>query len=78
VALAILLSILWVGTGHFYAGRTDAVPIVLVCVNAFLILLTLFCFIGILFWIPLVIWACIDARNAALDFNRRHGLISGS
>ena len=26
--LAIVLSVLWLGAGHFYAGRTDALPIV--------------------------------------------------
>jgi TM2 domain-containing membrane protein YozV len=72
--LAIFLTILWLGAGHFYAGQSDAKPIILVVANFVLWALFLFCLIGILGWIPLVIWASIDARSAAIDFNRRHGL----
>ena len=72
--LAIVLSVLWLGSGHFYAGRTDTLPIVLACVNAALWFLTFSCLIGIIPWIPLVIFAAIDARKAAIDFNNRHGL----
>src|SRR4051812_1764550 len=38
--LAIVLSVLWLGAGHFYAGRNDTLPIVLACVNAVLWFLT--------------------------------------
>jgi uncharacterized protein DUF2510 len=72
--LAIVLSVLWLGGGHFYAGRTDALPIVLACVNGALWLLTAMCLVGIIPWIPLVIFAAIDARKSAIDFNNRHGL----
>jgi hypothetical protein len=73
-AIAVLLTIAWLGAGHFYAGRTDTLPIVMACVNAVLWFLTFSCFVGILGWIPLVIWLSIDANKAAKDFNRRHGL----
>ena len=72
--LAIVLSVLWLGAGHFYAGRSDTTAILLAVGNAVLWLLFLLCFVGILGWIPLVIFAAIDARNAAIDFNRRNGL----
>ena len=72
--LAVVLTIVWIGAGHFYAGRTDTTAIVLVVVNAVLWMLFLFCLVGILGWIPLVIWASIDARKTAIEFNRRHGL----
>jgi hypothetical protein len=72
--LAIVLSVLWLGAGHFYAGRTDALPIVLAAVNGMLWLITLGCLIGFIPWVPLVIFAAIDARRSAIDFNRRHGL----
>jgi hypothetical protein len=72
--LAIFLTILWLGAGHFYAGQSDAKPIVLLIANFVLWGLFVFCLVGILGWIPLVIWASIDARSAAIDFNRRHGL----
>jgi TM2 domain-containing membrane protein YozV len=72
--LAIVLSILWLGAGHFYAGRTDTLPIVFAVVNGFLWVLTFMCLIGIIPWIPMVIFACIDARRSAIDFNNRHGL----
>lgn len=73
-ALAIVLTFLWLGAGHFYAGRSDTTAILLAVGNAVLWLLFLMCFIGILGWIPLVIWAAVDARRSALDFNRRHGV----
>jgi len=72
--LAVLLSILWLGTGHFYAGRSDALPIIFAVVNLFLWILTLTCLIGIIPWIPMVIFAAIDSHKSAKDFNRRHGL----
>jgi hypothetical protein len=75
--LAIVLSVLWLGAGHFYAGRTDSLPIVLAVLNGFLWLVTAFCLIGVIPWIPLVIFAAIDARKAAIEFNHRHGLQTG-
>jgi Protein of unknown function (DUF2510) len=72
--LAIVLSVLWLGAGHFYAGRSDALQIVFACVNLVLWILTLTCFIGIIPWIPMVIYAAIDARKSAIEFNQRHGL----
>jgi len=72
--LAIVLSVLWLGGGHFYAGRNDALPIVLACVNGVLWLLTFSCLVGVIPWVPLVIFAAIDARKAAIEFNDRHGL----
>ena len=75
--LAIVLSILWLGTGHFYAGRSDTLPIVFAVLNFFLWVFTLFCLIGILAWIPLAIFAAVDARKAAIEFNTRHGLQTG-
>ncbi|MBE2320653.1 hypothetical protein DVA67_032130 [Solirubrobacter sp. CPCC 204708] len=76
-AVAVLLTIAWLGAGHFYAGRSDALPIVMACLNVVLGGLTLACFVGILGWIPLVIWLSVDAANSAKDFNRRHGLPAG-
>ncbi len=76
-ALAVVLTIAWLGAGHFYAGRTDTMPIVMACVNAVLWFLTFSCLIGILGWIPAVIWMSIDAHKAAKEFNRAHGLPSG-
>lgn len=72
--LAIALTILWLGAGHFYAGRSDTTAILLAVGNAVLWALFLFCLVGILGWIPLVIWASIDARSSAIAYNRRHGL----
>jgi TM2 domain-containing membrane protein YozV len=72
--LAIVLSVLWLGAGHFYAGRSDTLPIVFAVLNGFLWVITLMCLIGVIAWIPLVIFAAIDARKAAIDFNNRHGL----
>jgi TM2 domain-containing membrane protein YozV len=75
--LAIVLSVLWLGAGHFYAGRTDTLPIVFAVLNGFLWLVTAFCLIGVIPWIPLVIFAAVDARKAAIEFNHRHGLQTG-
>jgi hypothetical protein len=72
--LAVVLSVLWLGAGHFDAGRTDALPIVFAVVNGFLWLLTFMCLVGVIPWVPMVIFACIDARKSAIEFNRRHGL----
>ena len=72
--LAIVLSVLWLGAGHFYAGRTDALPIIFAVGNLFLWIVTLMCLIGVIPWVPLVIFAAIDARRSAIDFNDRHGL----
>ena len=72
-AIAILLTVAWLGVGHFYAGRSDALPIVMAVLNIVFWSLT-FLLVGILFWIPAVIFMCIDANKAAKDFNRRHGL----
>ncbi|MDA0179302.1 DUF2510 domain-containing protein [Solirubrobacter phytolaccae] len=73
-AVAVLLTILWLGVGHFYAGRNDTTAILLAVGNAVLWFLTFACLIGILGWIPLVIWASIDAARSASEFNRRHGV----
>jgi TM2 domain-containing membrane protein YozV len=73
-AVAVLLTVLWLGAGHFYAGRSDVTAILLAVGNAVLWMLTLACFIGILGWVPLVIWGSIDAARSASEFNRRHNV----
>jgi TM2 domain-containing membrane protein YozV len=75
-AIAVLLTILWLGAGHFYAGRSDTTAIVLAVANFVLWGLFLFCLVGILGWLPLVIWASIDAAKSATNFNYRNNLTS--
>jgi len=75
--IAVLLTLLWLGAGHLYAGKIGA-GIALVVFDFVLFLLAL-TFVGALVAIP--IWivtfaiAAFLSANAVSDFNRRNGIV---
>lgn len=76
--VAVLLSFLWLGAGHLYAGQT-AVGVVLLIVDFFLWLIS-FTVIGLIVTIP--IWlillpiAMITSANAVSSYNTRIARLS--
>jgi TM2 domain-containing membrane protein YozV len=76
-AIAVLLSFIWLGAGHLYAGRTTE-GLVLLGVNLFLILLLMVPLIGWvlspLAWVGLFIYAAISSSNAVKRHNARFGM----
>jgi TM2 domain-containing membrane protein YozV len=76
-AVAVLLSILWLGAGHLYAGRT-ALGLALMAVDVFLVLFLMVPLIGWvlapLAWFGLCIYAAISSSNAVKRRNAQWGL----
>ena len=76
-AIAVLLSFIWLGAGHLYAGRTTE-GLVLLGTNLFLILLLMVPLIGWvlapLAWSGLFIYAAISSSNAVKWHNARFGM----
>ncbi len=75
--IAILLSLLWLGAGHLYAGRT-ATGLALVVAELFLFLLLMIPLIGWVLaplgWLGLFIFAAISSSNAVKKHNARLGV----
>jgi TM2 domain-containing membrane protein YozV len=75
--IAILLSFIWLGAGHLYAGRTG-LGLGLMAVNLFLLLFLMIPLIGWvlspLAWIGLFIYAAISSNNAVKQHNARWGV----
>ena len=75
--LAVLLSFLWLGAGHLYAGRTTE-GVVLLGVNFFLVLFLLVPLIGWvlspLAWLGLFMYSAISSSNAVKQHNARWGV----
>ena len=75
VALAVLLSFLWLGVGHLYAERTGP-GIALLCAHFFLIFLSFFIItliITIPAWLILAPIAMITSASAVREYNVRLG-----
>lgn len=74
--LAVLLTIVWLGAGHLYAGRV-ATGIALMLFDSILVLLA-FSLLGIIIAVPVWIVAApitmVFAASAASAFNRRNGI----
>ena len=75
--IAILLSFIWLGAGHLYAGRTTQ-GLVLLGVNFFLLLFLMVPLIGWvlspLAWIGLFVYAAISSSNAVKQHNAHWGM----
>ncbi len=74
--VAVLLSLLWLGAGHLYAGRTTT-GIIFMVVNFFLALVSLIPFAFLLtvpVWFGLFIAAAITSHGAAVAYNERLGI----
>jgi TM2 domain-containing membrane protein YozV len=75
--IAVLLTLLWLGAGHLYAGKIGA-GIALVIFDFVLFLLAL-TFVGALLAVP--VWiitfaiAAFLSANAVSEFNRRNGIV---
>jgi hypothetical protein len=75
--IAALLSFLWLGGGHLYAGAVG-VGVTLMLVDGFLLLLSLTgfgLFLTIPIWIIATPVAMIFAARAAGQFNQRNGIL---
>ena len=72
--IAVLLSFLWLGAGHLYAGKIAA-GVVLMVVDFFVVLIAFIPFVGWilapLLWVPLFIVAAITSTVAASNHNAR-------
>lgn len=71
--VAVLLSFLWLGAGHLYAGKTG-VGIALMILDMFYFM-TAFIIVGVVLWVitvPFVMWL---SANAAHNYNRRNGIV---
>ncbi|MGY2002805.1 hypothetical protein [Blastococcus sp. SYSU DS1024] len=75
--IAVLLSLLWMGAGHLYAGRIGP-GIGFMTTGFFLWILWFIPLIGWvvapLLWLPLFIVAACTAANAAREHNARWGV----
>jgi TM2 domain-containing membrane protein YozV len=75
--IAVLLSFLWLGAGHLYAGKSG-IGLALLATNFVLLLLALIPFVGWVLaplgWIPLFIFAAISSSSAVKEHNARFGL----
>jgi len=75
--IAVLLSFLWLGAGHLYAGRTG-VGLALIAIDLVLILLLMVPLIGWVLaplgWLGLFIYAAISSSNAVKQHNARFGV----
>jgi TM2 domain-containing membrane protein YozV len=78
VGVAVVLSLLWLGAGHIYAGRI-ATGIVLAILGGFLLLLSLTgigLFLAFPVWIIATPAAMAFSANAVNQFNRRRAVPS--
>ncbi len=75
--IAVLLSFLWLGAGHLYAGRTGA-GVAFMAINFFLVFFMFIPFIGWLIapviWVPLFVVAAVTASGAVKAYNARWGI----
>ncbi len=76
--IAVLLSFLWLGAGHLYAGRTGA-GVAFMATNFFLVLFFLFIpliawLIAPVVWVPLFVVAAVTASGAVRAHNARWGI----
>jgi TM2 domain-containing membrane protein YozV len=75
--VAVLLTFLWLGAGHLYAGRTGTGVALLVYGGLlWLLCLTLIgALIGVPLWLVSVPLAMVMAARAARDSNARNGIV---
>lgn len=75
--VAALLSLLWLGAGHLYAGSVG-VGVALAILDAFLVLISL-TIIGLVVTIPvymvIIPITMLLAANSASEFNHRNGIV---
>ena len=76
--IAVLLSFLWLGAGHLYAGRTGA-GVAFMVTNFFLVLFFFLIpligwVIAPLIWVPLFVVAAVTASGAVKAHNARWGI----
>jgi TM2 domain-containing membrane protein YozV len=76
--IAVLLSFLWLGAGHLYAGRTGA-GVTFMVANFFLVLFFLFIpligwLIAPVIWVALFVVAAVTASGAVKAHNARWGI----
>ncbi len=71
--VAVLLTFLWLGAGHLYAGSTGA-GIALMLLE-FVLLPLAFLGVGIVLWVLIAPFAMFFAAQAAKAFNQRNGII---
>lgn len=74
--IAVLLSFLWLGAGHLYAGRTTT-GIMFMVANFMLVLVSFIPFaflVTVPIWIVLFIAAALTAHGAAVAYNQRWGI----
>jgi TM2 domain-containing membrane protein YozV len=80
VGVAALLSVVWLGAGHLYAGRTD-VGAALVGYNAVLVLMSV-TLIGLIFAVPMWLLSAplvaVLAARAVAEDNRRLRAVAAS
>ena len=67
--VAVVLSILFTGAGHLYAGKEEKGGILLIIYVVLAILAAATSGIGLLFLIPFWIWGIIDSSNAVDEYN---------
>lgn len=75
--VAVLLSLLWLGAGHLYAGRigTGIALIVFDLLLAVLALTGIGLVIAFPVWLMAFLVTAVLAANAASAFNRRNGIV---
>ncbi len=75
--IAVLLSFIWLGAGHLYAGQVG-LGVALMVFDAFLVLLA-FTLIGLIIAVPLWLISApivmVLAYSAAKRFNERNGIV---
>ena len=69
--IAVVLSLLFTGAGHFYAEKEEKGTILLVVYIALGIFAAVSGGIGLIFLIPFWIWGMIDASGAVDEYNSR-------
>jgi ribosomal protein L40E len=74
-ALAVFLSFVWPGGGQLYAGDSSPKTIILLMAGVFLLIcyLTLIGLVLLPVGLGLAVYAMIDARNVARNWNVAHG-----
>jgi hypothetical protein len=75
--IAVLLTFLWLGAGHLYAGRMTT-GIVLIVTDLILWMLSFTVILAIItvpVFVILLIISAVLAAQAAKDFNYRNGLV---
>lgn len=75
--IAVLLTFLWLGAGHLYAGRTGT-GVALLVTNVFLLILLAVPLVGWVLapvlWVPLFVLAAVSAAGAVRAHNARWGV----